>query len=82
MDQLNHILDPEKKFLNFLNLKTCLSLNFKGKKFIEYNYVERGTLYKNITGLPHTHGTQGVQENSGNFQIVKISGRLRKLREV
>ena len=21
------------------------------------------------TGLPHTQGTQGIQENSGNFQV-------------
>ena len=23
----------------------------------------------NFTGLPHTQGTQGIQGNSGNFQI-------------
>ena len=24
-----------------------------------------------ITGLQHTQGTQGIQENSGNFQVIE-----------
>ena len=28
-------------------------------------------MYKLITGLPHTQGTQEIQGNSGNFKVVE-----------
>ena len=32
--------------------------------------------------MPHTQGTQGIQGNSGNFQVKEISGKLRETQEI